>query len=91
MPHYDSRKALHDPNPPPRLRPPPGRRVTLDVDAVPAKLAVKIRRQRVDERPTLVRLNTERLLDYLETNGYAPSDIDMAVERFVERLRAAEV
>ena len=88
MAHFDARKALHDPNPLPRPKLPPARPVTLDVDAVAAKLAVRIRRRPVDERPTLVRLHTERLLDYLEADGYAPSDIDTVVERFVGRLRA---
>ena len=91
MAHYDYRKAVHDPNPPPG-RPPPTRSITLDIDRIAARLAAKIRRHPADERPALVRLHAERLLDYLEAgeeaSGFAPSDIDVAVARFVRSLEA---
>jgi hypothetical protein len=53
---------------------------------------LKIRRRPPDEWPALVRLHAERLLDYLEAGeearGFAPSDIDVAVARFVQALEA---
>ena len=92
MAHYDYRKAVHDPNPPPRPPPPPARPITLNVDRIAARLAAKIRRHPADEWPGLVRLHAERLLEHLEAGeearGFAPSDIDVAVARFVWALEA---
>jgi len=87
MPHYDARKALHDPNPVPRPAPPPARQVALDVDGMAARVAAALCRRGPEEWPMLQRLYAERLLDYLE-EGYEPAQVDDAVARFVERLRA---
>ena len=92
MAHYDYRKAVHDPNPPPRPPLPPARPITLDIDRIAARPAAKIRRHPADEWPALVRLHAERLLDYLEAgeeaSGFAPSYIDVAVAQFVRSVEA---
>ena len=86
MPHYDARKALHDPTPPPRpiapLLPP----VTLDVERMAGRAATAINQQPPDQWPVLERVYVDRLLDHLEER-HEPAEVDAAVERFVDALR----
>ena len=85
MPHYDARKALHDPNPLPRPVAPLAP-VTLDVERMAARAATAMSRHPPDQWPVLVRVYVDRLLDHLEER-HEPAEVDAAVERFVEALR----
>jgi hypothetical protein len=83
--HHDARKALHDPNPPPRPAPPPARSVTLDVERMAARVASALRRHPRGPWSVLERVCVDRLLDHLEEQ-HEPAEVDAAVDRFVEML-----
>ena len=86
MPHYDARKALHDPNPPPRLASPLLLPVTLDVERMAARAAATLGRHPREQWTVLERVYVDRLLDHLEER-HEPAEVDAAVERFVDALR----
>jgi hypothetical protein len=86
VPHHDARKALHDPNPLPRLASPLLPPVTLDVERMAAQLARAISQHPPEQWSALERVYVDRLLDQLEER-HEPADVDAAVERFVETLR----
>ena len=87
MPHYDARKALHDPNPLPRPTAPPARPVTIDGARLAARVARAIGQHPPEQWSVLERLYVDRLLDHLEAR-HEPADVDNTVDRFVEALRA---
>jgi hypothetical protein len=86
VPHYDARKALHDPNPPPRPTSPLLPPVTLDVERMAARVARAISQHPPEQWSVLERVYVDRLLDHLEER-HEPAEVDAAVDRFVQELR----
>ena len=86
MPHYDARKALHDPNPLPRPVRPPLPSVTVDMERMAARAATTLGRHPRAQWTVLERVYVDRLLDHLEER-HEPAEVDAAVERFVDALR----
>ena len=86
MPHHDARKALHDPNPLPRLASPLLPPVALDIEALAARAAMALGRHPREQWTVLERVYVDRLLDHLEER-HEPAEVDSAVERFVDALR----
>lgn len=86
MPHYDPRKALHDPNPLPRPVCPLAPPITLDIDRLAVRAAVAIGRAVPEQWLVLERVYVDRLLDHLEER-HEPAEVDAAVDRFVRKLR----
>jgi hypothetical protein len=86
VPHYDARKALHDPNPLPRLASPLLPPVALDVERMAARAATAVSQQPPNQWSVLERVYVDRLLDHLEER-HEPADVDMVVDQFVQVLR----
>jgi len=89
VPHFDARKALHDPTPLPRAAPPPAPSITLDVEGIARRLARVLAKRPEDEREMLMRLYVDRLLDHVEARApeHSPADIDAAIAHFIEVLQ----
>ena len=89
MPHFDARKALHDPSPLPRPAPSPALPITLDVEGIARRLARALIKRPREEREMLMRVHVDRLLDHLEARepAHSPSDIDAAIAHFTEVLQ----
>ena len=87
MPHFDARKALHDPSPLPR--PAPSRAPPITVDGIARRLARALAKRPDDEREMLMRVYVDRLLDHLEERelAHSPADIDAAIAHFIELLQ----
>ena len=86
MPHYDPRKALHDPNPLPRPVRPLAHPITLDINRLAVRAAAAIGRAVPEQWSVLERVYVDRLLDHLEER-HEPAEVDAAVDRFVQKLR----
>jgi hypothetical protein len=86
VPHYDPRKALHDPNPLPRPVRPLAPSITLDINRLAVRAAAAIGRAVPERWSVLVRVYVDRLLDHLEER-HEPAQVDAAVDRFVQELR----
>ena len=89
MPHFDARKALHDPSPLPRPAPSAAPPITVDVESIARRLARALAKRPDDEREMLMRVYVDRLLDHLEEREpeHSPADIDAAVAHFIEVLQ----
>jgi hypothetical protein len=87
VPHSDARKALHDPNPLTRPTSSPLPPVTLDLEGLALRAARAIIQQPPNQWSVLEAVYVDRLLDHLEER-HEPAEIDAAVKRFVEALRA---
>jgi len=86
VPHYDPRKALHDPNPLPRPVRPLASPITLDIERLAVRAAAAIGRAVPEQWCVLERVYVDRLLDHLEER-HEPAEVDAAVDQLVQKLR----
>jgi hypothetical protein len=87
VPHFDARKALHDPSPLPRPALPPALPITVDVERIARRLARALVKRPDDEREILRRVYVDRLIDHLEEREPAHSPADAAIAHFIEVLQ----